>query len=126
MNEYAIMPGNKVVAQNIDTGEVKAIDYMDIPDNFAPLTNYQLMQLRAYDRSFDKFSLLAASRGVGMNKITEQIKNLIGTVGETELENQGFTKKEAGNIAAGLAILADAPDGVYKTDTLTKNQKQQM
>jgi hypothetical protein len=55
--------------------------------------------------------------GVGLNKISAQIKALAASLGQTEKQLEGISEVESGKIKEGLKILAstkDTPDGHYK------------
>jgi len=57
------------------------------------------------------------NRGVGMNKIAAQIKNLASTLGSSEQKIEGISQVESNKIKNGLQILAGfdgTPDGYYK------------
>lgn len=130
LTEFVITPGGKILSQNINDGSFKPMSWEELSnsDEYRALTNNTLLELRANspNLAFNSQILEYVNGTVGMNKVTEQIKNLIGTMGETEIQKQGYTKKEASQIAKGLEMLADAPDGVYEYTIHNKNQDEQV
>ena len=130
LTEFVITPGGKILSQNINDGSFKTMSWEELSnsDEYRALTNNTLLELRANspNLAFNSQILEYVNGTIGMNKVTEQIKNLIGTMGETEIQKQGYTKKEASQIAKGLEMLADAPDGVYKYTIDNKNQDEQV
>jgi len=60
------------------------------------------------------------NNGVGMNKISAQIKSLAATIGSSTEKLEGISEVESRKIKNGLEILAGTdgtPDGFYKVST---------
>jgi len=71
--------------------------------------------------AFNDNILNIVNNGVGINKVTAQIKALASQIGSSEQEIEGFGKVESGKIKAGLKLLENAPDGVYKINQYSKD-----
>ena len=130
LEDFAIAPGGMFVVQNMETGKLltKKWDSID-RESEVPITNHQLLNMRATNpnEAFSSNYSYIVQGSVGINKVTDEIKKLAESIGTTELEEQGFTKKEASNISEGLKqLLQDVPDGIYKISTKTKSQQQQI
>jgi hypothetical protein len=55
-----------------------------------------------------------AANGIGIDKITQYIKQTIPTIGTDKLTEEGYTKVQAGQIQEGFeSLLGQAPDGDY-------------
>jgi hypothetical protein len=64
------------------------------------------------------------NNGVGMNKISAQIKSLAASVGSSTEKLEGISQVESNRIKAGIQILsgtAGTPDGFYKISTDVKD-----
>jgi len=60
------------------------------------------------------------NNGVGMNKISSQIKSLAATIGSSTEKLEGISQIESNKVKAGIQILAGTdgtPDGYYKVST---------
>ena len=123
LNEYAVTTGGALVLQNAE-GEVKLgtyQDYVNSKGKWNPITNDQLLNLRAYSPNMALFKgdelMQIVNNGVGMPKIAAEIKSLASTLGSTEQKIEGISEVENKRIKAGLQILAGTsgtPDGFYK------------
>ena len=138
LNEYAVDSYGNVIVQDKENKGIKSIDLSEFQENrdkYTPLTNNMLLQMRAYNpemafRNGDVFMDTVVANGVGITKISEYIKNLIGTLGTNEEKIEGLSKIESGKVKEGIKIIDNlinaAPDGVYKLSQLDKNQKSQV
>ena len=96
-----------------------------------PVTNQQLLYLRAYSPNMAFFkgdSVLEniISNGMGINKIGARIKELAGSIGTSEQKLDGVSQVESNKIKKGLEILANAPEGYYKITSENKTQRAQV
>ena len=140
LDEFVITNGGKIVSQNVEDGSLKALSFDEIAASegkYNPLTNNNLLELRAHDPkfAFDSNILRYVSDTVGINKVTDQIKKLAGNIGTDEVQQQGYSKKQADNIVKGLELLQNknaalqlqnAPDGDYEYTETRKSQQNQM
>lgn len=131
LQEYAVAADGRVVVQNQDTLKIeykKLEDILNSKGKYNPLTNNQLLQLRAHspELAFDDNILNVVNAGIGINKIGAEIKSLAGTIGSSENKLEGISQVEANNIRAGLQILAGTngtPDGYYQVTNESKDSK---
>jgi hypothetical protein len=63
-------------------------------ENLNPLRNTDLLNLRAYSKSFDNGLLDVVSNGVGIEKIGEFIKAQLPKIESNESSSEGYTKHE--------------------------------
>ena len=129
LNEFAVTTGGKLVLQDregkITTGTYA--DYVKSEGRLNPITNDQLLNLRAYSPDLALWKgdelMQIVNNGVGMNKIATQIKSMAASIGSTENKIEGISQVESNKVKAGLQILAGTdgtPDGYYK---VTKDSK---
>lgn len=126
-NEFAIDYAGRLVGQK-DGEIVYAKSLTDAAEKgINPLTNGQLLQLRAMSPALAQHTELdaVAANGVGMTKIAEFLKSQLPTIGSSEKTIEGYTKKGTNDIINGLRLLQEAPEGDYKYSNYTKEQKDQ-
>lgn len=128
LNEIAVTTDGKLVLQNLENGDIKfgtIQDWKDSKGKLNPLTNDQLLDQRAKnpDMIFNDRILGIVNNGVGMNKISAQIKSMAASLGSSTEKIEGISEVESHKIKHGLQILAGTdgtPDGFYK---VTNNSK---
>lgn len=130
LNEYAINELGQVAVQVKDTNKLQYMDWDNIKQNrdkVTPLTNQNLLNLRAYSPAlaFDYSVLETVGNGVGMSKIAEFLKNQLPNIGSNEETIEGYTKQDSINIKEGIKLLQDAPPGDYKYTQYNKTQQKQ-
>lgn len=126
-NEFAIDYAGRLVGQK-DGEIVYAKSLTDAAEKgINPLTNGQLLQLRAMSPALAQHTELdaVAANGVGMTKIAEFLKSQLPKIGSSESTIEGYTKKGTNDIVNGLRLLQEAPEGDYKYSNYTKEQKNQ-
>ena len=125
INEFAVNSSGQLVVQNTETGKLGYKKLEDLGENDNPLTNGQLLNLRAYNPSlaFNSGIFNDVSNGIGINKIAEYVKSILPKIGNSEHTIEGYTKKDSNLIKQGIQILAQAPEGDYKFTEYTKNLK---
>ena len=132
LNEFAVTTGGKLVLQDregkITTGTYA--DYVKSEGRLNPITNDQLLNLRAYSPDLALWKgdelMQIVNNGVGMNKIAAQIKSMAASIGSMENKIEGISQVESNKVKAGLQILAGVsgtPDGYYKVTTDSKDSK---
>ena len=123
ISEFAIDQYGKIAVQNMESGKVEYKKLADIDKNDNPLTNGDLLNLRAAspELAFDLRTLQVAGNATSMSEIAKFLKDQLPKIESDELE--GYTHHQAGQIKAGLELLKDAPTGDYKYKT--KEQEQQ-
>ena len=131
LNEFAVTGSGHLVVQNMDSGELTYLRPEELKEkisngeNLNPLRNTDLLNLRAYSKSFDNGLLDVVSNGVGIEKIGEFIKAQLPKIESNESSIEGYTKHETNQIKKGLELLAEAPTGDYKYTIKDKTNREQ-
>lgn len=113
-------------------------DYLKDP-KFTPLTNKELLNLRANSIgfTFNNDPLDIVSNGIGLEEVNNIIKNMLTSLGTSEIISEGYTLKAGKQIKQGLEVLSELQsqniidssgmtlDGLYKSKVITKEQSQQ-
>ena len=128
LNEIAVGTSGEMVFQNLNTGEYKigTIGSKMFKDKeWNPLTNDQILELRAKSPNmvFNDQMFNIVNNGVGLNKISAEIKSLAAGLSTTDRKIEGISEVQNNRVKAGLQILAGVqgtPDGYYK---VTQNSK---
>lgn len=128
LNEIAVGTSGEMVFQNLNTGEYKigTIGSKMFKDKeWNPLTNDQILELRAKSPNmvFNDQMFNIVNNGVGLNKISAEIKSLAAGLSTTDRKIEGISEVQNNRVKAGLQILAGVqgtPDGYYK---ITQNSK---
>ena len=132
LNEYAVDASGNYVVQDKEGNLSVAKSLSEIAEKgLNPITNQQLLNLRAYspNMAFQRGDALVSNiinNGMGINKIGAQIKALAGSLGSTEGKLEGISQVESGKVRRGLEMLAEAPSGHYQITNYTKDQKSQI
>jgi len=90
------------------------------------------LNIRAYSKEYmlgkgDMSLLTVVNKGIGVTKIAEFIKSNMPKLGSDEQTIEGYTKKQSNDIAQGFQqLLQDAPDGEFKWQKKTEEQKKQI
>lgn len=129
LNEIAVGVHGEMVLQDMDTGKTKIgtlSDWIKSGKKLNPLTNDQILELRAKSPNmvFNDDILGIVNNGVGINKVSAQIKSLAATIGSSTEKIEGISQVESNKIKAGIQILAGTagtPDGYYKVSTDQKS-----
>ena len=132
LNEYAVDASGNYVVQDKEGNLSIAKSLSEIAEKgLNPITNQQLLNLRAYspNMAFQRGDALVSNiinNGMGINKIGAQIKALAGSLGSTEGKLEGISQVESGKVRRGLEMLAEAPSGHYQITNYTKDQQSQV
>ena len=133
LSEFAVNALGHFVVQDTETGKLSTEkswrDVLESGKN--PITNQQLLNLRAYNPELvskvgDNIIENVINNGMGINKIGAQIKALAGNIGSYDGKIEGLTQVESNRVKSGLQLLANAPDGYYKHTVEDKNQQTQI
>ena len=129
--EFAVTTNGNFIVQK--DGKITEVTLADIKANpsINPLTNNDLLMLRAYDPRMmlergDYLMETVVSNGIGLGKIADKIKSWLPSIGTDKITQEGYTKHQAGEIKAGLELLREAPDGDYTFANHTEDQRKQM
>ena len=133
LDEIAVGVNGEMALQNAE-GEVTLDTYAKWKESegkLNPLTNGQLLTMRAHspnlafnDKVFD-----IVNNGIGLTKISAQIKSMAASLGSSTEKIEGISEVESKQVKAGLKILAGTdgtPDGHYQVTTNTKEQSKQV
>ena len=131
LNEIAVGTSGEMVFQNLNTGEYKigTIGSKMFKDKeWNPLTNDQILELRAKSPNmvFNDQMFNIVNNGVGLNKISAEIKSLAAGLSTTDRKIEGISEVQSNRIKAGLQTLAGfdgTPDGYYKITQSSKDSK---
>lgn len=141
LTEFAISTSGKMVVYDKDKQltQVSVSEFLNNQEDYQPLTNSNILWLRAHDPKFINNNQIfdVVTNGIGINKVEELIKSRLENLGSSESTNVGYTSKSNGKVMQGLQILDDLAsqqliqeggmtlDGLYKTKVITKDQQQQ-
>lgn len=135
LDEFAVTSDGRFVVQD-SQGDLSFKSWEEIKKSgkYIPLTNNNLLNIRAYDQSGkyilgrgDSSLLTIVNSGIGMSKIADFIKANIPEMGTSEKTIEGYTKKQSQQIQEGFKqLLQDAPDGDYHWSQKTEDQKEQI
>lgn len=137
LNEVALGDYGEMYAYNKDK-ELKTIsvqDYLKNKDQYVPITNSQLLWLRAHDPQFANNNqvLGTVSNGIGMKEVMNQVKSNLSNLGSSTEEIQGMVHKVGDKVISGLEALRKmaenggkaAVDGIYKVKPSNTNSQKQ-
>lgn len=132
LDEFAVNDAGQFLAQNTN-GDLEYKSWEEIKKGgWNPLTNNQVLNIRAYSKEYmlgkgDMSLLTVVNKGIGVTKIAEFIKSNMPKLGSDEQTIEGYTKKQSNDIAQGFQqLLQDAPDGEFKWQKKTEEQKKQI
>ena len=133
VNEIAVDTFGRIACQNKETGDIEYTKSIkEAQDkNITPLTNGQLLQLRAQLPNFAGRTDLdqVIANGIGMTKIADFLKSQLPRLGSSTQETsiEGYTKKDTQDIKQGMELLKNAPEGDYKytLSRMSKDQQEQ-
>ena len=136
INEVAIDLRGNIFVQNQETGEILTVtpqEYGDLiqqGNNYQALTNSNLLYLRGNDPNFafKNDVLTTVQNGIGIDKVTQMIMNIKSKIGETTLQQEGYSKQTAQQIMSGMEQLKKAQqtgmtiEGLYHQQIITESQ----
>ena len=140
INEIAINDRGYVFCVNKkDSNDFQLLSPEDLikSKEYVPLTNSDLLNIRAYDLPYDSNILKVVKNGISMEKITKMIQDIIKDLGTTETSREGYTSIRNKQVINGINILKEAVqkgaftgdelsiDGLYKNEIITKTQAEQ-
>lgn len=135
LNEVAIDLRGHIFVQNQETGEILTVTPQEYGDliqqgNYQALTNSNLLYLRREDPNFafKNDVLNTVQNGIGIDKVTQMIMNIKNKIGETTLQQEGYSKQTAQQIMSGVQQLQKAQEtgmtieGLYHQQLITESQ----
>lgn len=139
INEYAIDNHGKIVCANADRTDFKLLSIEQVMSNsdYMPLTNQELLQMRAYDKklSFNSDILGVIQNGIGIESVTKLVNQAVTMLGSTTKQEEGYVRTNSKQLLSGLQDYIKAAstsqsyntsiDNLYKSNMLTKSQAEQ-
>lgn len=139
LNEFAINSSGKMVVYDKDQKlkEISVNEFLNNQGEYQPITNSNLLWLRAHDPSFSNNNQIldVVNNGMGINKVEKLIRDRFSSLGTSEESQSGYVAKAGNQVMQGVKVLNDAQeliqqsgmtmDGLYKNKRITKTQKQQ-
>lgn len=139
INEYAIDNHGKIVCTNADKTDFKLLSIEQVMSNsdYIPLTNQELLQMRAYDKklSFNSDILGVVQNGIGIESVTKLVNQAVTMLGSTTKQEEGYVRTNSKQLLSGLQDYIKAAstsqsyntsiDNLYKSNMLTKSQAEQ-
>ena len=134
LNEIAINPQGYVYAKNQE-GEIVIVspeEFYNKKDSLVPVTNDDLLNMRAYDNPMRDEILTTVNNGTGMKDITSRINTMINTLGTTELKESNLTQGEKNGfvlltqLATAAGIKGTDIDALFKSELVSKDQQAQI
>ena len=140
INELAVDERGYLFCMNSEK-DFKLIKPEELKDNtgYQPLTNSELLQLRAYnpDLAFNSSILNVVKNGIGIESVNKMINDIVSKIGTTTTKNSGFFTTNTGEVVSGLkdltaAIASASQQGIkfdgtvndlYSYELLTMDQK---
>ena len=135
INEVAIDLRGHIFVQNQETGEILTVTPQEYGDliqqgSYQALTNSNLLYLRGNDPNFafKNDILTTVQNGIGIDKVTQMIMNIKNKIGETTLQQEGYSKQTAQQIMSGVEQLKKAQEtgmtveGLYHQSLITESQ----
>lgn len=97
------------------------------------LTNSELLYLNSEGSAyaFDNSLLEVVENGIGMEYINDLVDKFVSSLGTNEITQEGYSLKDASDIIAGLDFIKEQKvgmplEGLYKSSTTQKSQKEQI
>ena len=141
LSEVAITTDGNLVAQNLNTGEIKQLtvnDYLSNKQKYEEqgiklLTNSNLLYIRAHypQFTFKNEIFQIVENGIGLEKVQNLLRDNVSTLGKTENTIITDVYKQNGKVVAGMEILQNLKgtntsiDGLYEAKKITPEQRQQ-
>ncbi len=141
LNEYAITSSGEVIVMDEDDNlrQVNVSELLENSNKYRPLTNSNLLYLRAYQPEYTNNNqiLSTVANGIGMEQIDRMIREKLSSLGTSESIRSGYSIKADSYIIQGLNVLSQVEsaavagqtgmtlDGMYRNKIITKDQKQQ-
>lgn len=139
ISEYAINSRGQVFCVNANKDyKLMRPEELVNQNEYIPLTNSDLLELRAYDPKLANNSdfVKIISNSIGMKDIQDLISNIISNLGTSKNSTEGYSTRENGQILKGIDILRNASqkgliydnvsnmsiDGLYKNELITEDQ----
>lgn len=140
IDEIAINDRGQVFCMNSEKDfKLLTPEQLSAQNEYFALTNSDLLNMRAYDKSLANNSsiLKVVKNGLGMKAVTAMIQDVIKNLGTSETSKDSYTAIKNKQILSGISIIKEAAekgvlkgdelsvDGLYKNELITESQAQQ-
>lgn len=139
LNEIAIVGNNQVAAFDLKENKITYVNvdtYLKNKDKYQACTNADLLNYRAETKANDSSILKVVNNGIGLEYIDNLIKQYMEKLGSDETSSSQYIQKSStGKLDALNDVIAkayngsDEPsvsyDGLYKIETVNRNQARQ-
>ena len=137
LNEIAIDAQGFLYAYDKDKKlkQVTVGQYLKNKDKYSPITNSNLLWLRAHDPQFINNNVVfsTVSNSIGMGEVVKQIKANLSTLGSSTEDMSGLVHRVGDKVISGLEALRKlaeqggkaAVDGIYKVKSSNTNSEKQ-
>lgn len=141
LNELAINDRGQLLGYNKETKDYKffTVDEIYKQKNYIPLTNSELLELRAINPqlAFNPYILQTVKNGTGMEEINTMIMSIVDKIGTNIITKDGYYDAR---VKKGLTLLQEAVEkglldptledmsikGLYKNKLITESQANQI
>lgn len=141
LEELAITSNGYIMALDKDDKiqQISVSQYLSSNNQYKPITNSNLLYLRAYqpEYTYNNELLNIANNGIGINEVDKMIRERMMALGTIETVRSGYSVKANNQIIQGIQVLSQLDsynlanqtgmtlDGLYNNKIITKDQKQQ-
>ena len=127
LNEFAVTTRGTLYAYDKDKElkEVSVSNYLANQSEYSPITNQELLWLRAWDPSFidNNLVLNVVNNGIGISKVQELIKKSFSVLGTTETREEQYSAGLNSQIINGFEVLQQSQAVGSDVATLVKQKK---
>ena len=137
LDEYALTANGNIIVQDSEGNlqELEVSKYLNNKDNYMPITNSNLLYIRAHFPSYANNNRIfdIVNNGISITDVDKMIRYKI-KLGTSETVREAYTVKQQNHLIKGLKVLDDASminqagmtlDGLYKNKLITKDSLQQ-
>ena len=140
LNEIAINEDGRIFCINSEN-DYKLLSYEELEKSseYTPLTNSELLRIRAYDSNsaFNSNITATLQNGIGMESVNKMIKDIINSLGTTSETESGYVTSGSKQILSGLKDFEKAIkesggefnpvlNNLYKYKIINKDQVEQI
>lgn len=137
LDEYALTANGNIIVQDSEGNlqELEVSKYLNNKDNYMPITNSNLLYIRAHFPSYANNNRIfdIVNNGISITDVDKMIRDKI-KLGTSETVREAYAVKQQNHLIKGLKVLDDASminqagmtlDGLYKNKLITKDSLQQ-
>lgn len=143
LHEVAINAMGQIMVEDMENREdyhwLTPEEYVKNQDTYRPITNSELLMLRAYGKGnlvFDQASIETIANGVGIKEVTELLQSTISNLGTSTSSNNAYVTTRTNKILKGITDYQEAlkksgtynasVQDLYKAKLLTESQASQV